>query len=186
MEIRPITPQDLNALPDVDGTIESAEYLHLEQSGEGLSITWKIEKRPLRQKLIQSNPLDEETSFAVKQIASGADDGLALVAEHEGAPVALLAAQPNHAAGVLHMIDLRVDYDHRREGLATAMIYQAINRARELEMRAVSAEVRANNLPGNELLLKCGFDLAGIDTRRHSNHDVVKESATLIWYAALD
>ena len=64
--------------------------------------------------------------------------------------------------------------------------HQAINRAREMEMRAVSAEVRANNLPGNELLLKCGFDLAGIDTRRHSNHDVVKESATFIWYVALN
>ena len=186
MQIRPIIPADLDALGEIDGTIESADYLHLDQSGEGLAIAWKVEKRPLRQKLIQSNPLDEETSFAVKQIASGVDEGFALVAEHEGAPVALLAAQPDHAARALRMIDLRVDYDHRRQGLATAMIFQAINRAREMEMRAVSAEVRANNLPGNQLLLKCAFELAGLDTKRHSNHDVVKESATLIWYAALD
>jgi hypothetical protein len=53
-------------------------------------------------------------------------------------------------------------------------------------MRAVAADVRANNIPANQLFLKCAFDLSGIDTRRHSNHDVVKESATLIWYAALD
>ena len=92
----------------------------------------------------------------------------------------------DHATGALHIIDMRVDYDHRRQGLATAMIYQVINRARELEMHAVSAEVSANNLPANQLLLKCAFDLAGIDTKRHSNHDVVKESATLIWYASLD
>ena len=25
-----------------------------------------------------------------------------------------------------------------------------------------------------------------LDTRRQTNHDVVKESATLVWYAALD
>jgi hypothetical protein len=67
-----------------------------------------------------------------------------------------------------------------------ALIYRAINRARDLELRAVFAEVPANNFPANQLLLKCSFELAGVDTRRHSNHDVVKESATLLWYAALD
>src|SRR5947207_517488 len=159
MEIRPITPHDLNSVADIDGTIESAEYLHLDQSGEGLSIAWKLEKRPLRQKLIQSNPLTDEDSFAAKQIATSADEGFALVADHEGAPVALLVAQTDHTTGALHIIDMRVDYDHRRQGLATAMIYQVINRARELEMRAVSAEVSANNLPANQLLLKCAFDL---------------------------
>ena len=40
--------------------------------------------------------------------------------------------------------------------------------------------------PASQFLIKSAFDLAGIDTRRHSNHDMVKEAATLIWYAALD
>ena len=41
-------------------------------------------------------------------------------------------------------------------------------------------------LPAARLLIKCGFELAGVDTQRHSNHDLVKEVASLIWYAALD
>ena len=186
MEIRPVTPQDLDALAEIDATVESSEYLHLDQSGEGLSIAWRIEKRPLREKLIQSNPLNEESVFVLKQIASGADEGFALLAEHEGAPVAALLARPNYSTGTLHLLDLRVDYDHRRQGLATAMMYQTIGYARDAGLRAVAADVRANNLPANQLLLKCAFDLSGIDTKRHSNHDVVKESATLLWYAALD
>ena len=186
MEIRPLRPQDLEALSEIDATVDSTEYLHLEQSGEGLSVAWKLEKRPLRQKQIQPNPIDEQNAFALKQIATGADEGFALLAEHEGAPVALLLARPDYPGNTLHLLDLRVDYDHRREGLATAMIYQAINHAREAQFRAVTADVRANNVPANQLLLKCAFDLSGIDTKRHSNHDVVKEAATLIWYAALD
>ena len=63
---------------------------------------------------------------------------------------------------------------------------QAITRARELELRAVSAQTPANNFPACQLLLRCAFELAGLDTKRHSNHDIVKEAATLIWYAALD
>src|SRR5215813_6164765 len=110
MEIRPVRPEDLDSLADIDGTVESLEYLHLDQSGEGLAIAWRIEKRSLREKLIQSNPIAEESVFAIKQISSGADEGLAIIAQQEGAPVALLAAQPDYASGRLHILDLRVDY----------------------------------------------------------------------------
>ena len=127
MELRPVTLADLDALCDIDGTIESTEYLHLEQSGEGLSIGWKLDRRPLRQKLIDGNPLSDESHFAVKQIATGADDGLAILAEHDVLPVGLLVATLRHDLTVLELIDLRIDYDHRRQGVATAMIFQAIN-----------------------------------------------------------
>jgi RimJ/RimL family protein N-acetyltransferase len=186
MEIRVARPQDLDLIAEIDGTVESAEYLHLEQSGEGMAMSWRVERRPMREKLIQQNPLGEDRAFVVKQIATGVDEGLVLCAEHRGAPVALLAAQPDYTNSSLHLIDVRVDYDYRRQGLATAMLYQAINHARDADLRAVRANVAANNFPGNQLLLKCSFELSGIDTRRHSNHDVVKESATLIWYASLD
>jgi len=186
MEIRPARPQDLDFLLEIDATIESSEYLHLDQTGEGMTVAWRIERRPMREKLIEQNPLGEDRAFAVKQIATGIDEGLVLVADHEQMPVALLAAQPDYTNSALHILDLRVDCEHRRQGLATALLYQTINHAREADLRAVRANVAANNLPGNQLLLKCGFDLSGVDTRRHSNHDVVKESATLIWYASLD
>ena len=86
----------------------------------------------------------------------------------------------------MRLLDVRVDYDFRRQGLGSAMVYQVIQRTRELELRAISAEARTNNFPANQFLQKLGFDLSGVDTRRHSNHDMVKESATLFWYAALD
>jgi len=186
MQIRPVVPADLEGLRDIDGVVESTDYLHLEQSGDGMSVAWKLEKRALREKLIESNPLNDDTHFAVKQIATRADEGLALLAEHENLPVGLIIAQPRHDQQTLEVIDLRIDYEHRREGVATAMIYQAINFARERELRAVTMQTRTNNFPASQFLLKSSFALSGIDTKRHSNHHVVKEAATLIWYAALD
>ena len=186
MRIRPVTSTDVELLREIDGTVESIDYLHMEQSGEGLSVGWRLEKRPLRQKLIQSNPMTDEAHFAAKQIAIGADDGFALVAEHDDAPVGLMIAQPRFDSGTFEIIDLRIDYDHRRQGLATAMIFQTIAAARERELRAVTIQTRTNNFPASQFLVKSSFDLAGIDTRRYSNHDVVKEVATLIWYASLD
>jgi RimJ/RimL family protein N-acetyltransferase len=186
MEIRPVQSADVPGLSEIDGTVESSEYLHVERTAEGLSVTWKLTERPLREKRTQRNRLGGDTEFVLKQVAAGADDGLALLAEHEGQKVGLLLAQPQPQYGTLRVVDLRVDFDFRREGLGTALLYQAINHARDLELRAVTAETRTDNIPAARLLAKCGFDLAGVDTQRHSNHDLVKEVACLTWYAALD
>src|SRR4051794_17170168 len=115
MQIRPAIPADLETLRDIDGVVESMDYLHLEQSGDGMNIGWKLEKRPLRQKLIESNPLAVETQFAIKQIATGADEGLTIIAVHEDLPVGLLIAQPRYEQRTLEILDLRIDCEHRRQ-----------------------------------------------------------------------
>jgi GNAT superfamily N-acetyltransferase len=187
MEIRPLTPADVRFLSDIDATIESTQYLHLEKTGEAMTLGLRVEARPLREKQITSNPLDDEVALACKQIATGADEGIALVAEHDGQLVAAAVAQQSPAHGTLRLLDVRVDYDFRRQGLATAIIFQIIGKARETEtIRAVSAESRTNNFPANQFLAKSGFDLSGMDVRRYSNHDMVKETATLFWYAQVE
>jgi GNAT superfamily N-acetyltransferase len=186
MEIRPVTQADLDDLAEIDGTIESPGYLHLDHAGEGMTVSWSLAERPLRETRILPNRLDDDRLFTLKQVAAGTDEGVALLAEHGGSKVALLLAQVEAARKAIRIHDLRVDFDHRREGLATALLFQLIAIAREQELRAVAAETQTDNLPAAQLLQKCGFELAGIDTRRMTNHDLVKESATLFWYAALD
>jgi ribosomal protein S18 acetylase RimI-like enzyme len=186
MEIRPLATADLDSLAEIDATIESTRYLHLDRSGEAVNIAWKLDERPLRTKLLEPNRFADEQRLIARQIATGADDGIALVAEHDGEPTALLLAQPRAARGAMKLIDLRVDFEHRRQGLASGLVYQLIQQAREMGLRAVAAESRANNFPASQLLLKLGFELAGVDTQRYSNHDLVKETITLFWYTALD
>ncbi len=186
MQIRPATPADLAQLRDIDGTIESSQYVFLDRTGEGLATSWRLQARPLREKLIESNPFDDDRDFALRQVVSAADEGIALLAEHEGQVVASALAQLDPAHRTMRILDIRVDYDHRRQGLATVMVYQIIEQVRSRELRAVVAETRTNNFPVNQLFQKLAFELAGLDTSRFSNHDLVKESATLFWYAALD
>jgi GNAT superfamily N-acetyltransferase len=186
MEIRTVTPADLADLAEIDGTIESDSYLHLDRTGEGFSLNWKLSERPLRETRILPNRLDDERLFTLTQIASGIEEGIALLGEHDGAKVALLVAQVEPARKAIRIHDLRVDFDHRREGLATALVFQTVTAARGQGLRAVAAETLTDNLPGAMLLQKCGFELAGVDAQRVTNHDLVKESATLFWYAALD
>jgi ribosomal protein S18 acetylase RimI-like enzyme len=184
MELRPAKPADLPGINEIDAAVESHRYLHIDRSGDGLNIHWKIEDRPLRERLISAFPLDEDQQFNYRQIITGIDEGITQVAEHDGQIVAALLAQVR--GDVLKLIDLRVDFDHRREGLATAMMFQLMGTGRESKLRAILAESQANNDPANQLLAKLGFEMAGLDSQRHSNHDLVKEAVTLVWYASLD
>ncbi len=185
MEIRPLRPDDLSQLDEIDATIESQQYLHVNVSGEGLARAWSLDVRPLREKLIDANRPTDEIRFLLKQIATGADEGVALVMEHRSAIVGILLAQLDDTGQVLRVLDLRIDYERRRQGLGTALLYQAISHARTRQLRAVRVECRTNNDPANRMLAKCGFELSGIDTLRHSNYDLVKEAVSLTWYLPL-
>ncbi len=97
----------------------------------------------------------------------------------------MIVAQHVPDRNVVEVTDVRVDFDRRREGLGLGMLYQAINYARDREARALRVEIPSDNLPACALFAKAGFELTGLDTHRHSNHDLVKEKATLLWYLAL-
>ena len=71
MEIRPIRPADLDRLIDIDGTIESSSYLHVDSSGEGLAMSWKLEERPLREKRMERNTPTDDMVFMMKQLVTG-------------------------------------------------------------------------------------------------------------------
>ena len=186
MQIRAGELADLDRLIDLDGTIESAEYLHLERGGEGLAVNWRLEERPLREKRVDPNPVDDDCRFTLRQLLTGVEDGTVLVAEHADQLVAIAAARVDAARQAVELVDLRVDYDYRRQGLGIAMVYQIISGARDAGHRAVTATTLTNNIPAARFLAKAGFDLGGVDTHYATNHDLVKEAVALFWYAALD
>jgi ribosomal protein S18 acetylase RimI-like enzyme len=182
MTIRPAVTNDLADLQEIDGTVESMQYGHIEQSVSEGHFSLKLDWRPTREKLILPAALDDETQFMLRQIVTGADEGVAVTAEHDNTVIALLLAQVDPSRGVMRVLDLRVDYDFRRQGIATVLLYQLIERAKEADLRAAYMTTRTNNAPAARLLEKLGWELSGIDTKHTDNHDLVKESATLIWY----
>jgi ribosomal protein S18 acetylase RimI-like enzyme len=187
MQIRAGHLADLDHLIDLDGTIEASEYLHLERAGgEGLAMSWRLEERPLREKRIDANAVGDDERFVLKQLLTGADDGIVLAAEHDGNVMALAAARAEPQRQTLAVVDVRVDFEYRRQGLGSAMLYQIITHAREAGQRAVTAVTLTNNIVAARFLAKAGFDLGGVDTHFASNHDLVKEAVALFWYAALD
>jgi len=126
--------------------------------------------------------LPNERTASVAELRAGGS--FMLLAHRDGELVGSGSASKSDMGG--GAVTPRVLPAHRRQGIGTAFIFQLIQVARDAGVRAVMAETKTNNLPIGRLLAKCAFQLAGVDTHRDSNHDLVKESATLLWYAALD
>jgi ribosomal protein S18 acetylase RimI-like enzyme len=190
MQIRPLRTADLDLIDEIDATVDSIRYHHVErvvdQSADGDRVRFAIEDRPLPVKRVESNPIGDDLRFSLKQTAADIEEGLALMAEHEEVPIAsLLARVALDDLTLVEIVDVRVDFDHRRQGLGSAMLFQAINFAREKEARAIRVATKSSNAAANALFAKLGFELAGVDTFRSTNHDLVKEQTTLIWYLAL-
>ncbi len=186
MEIRPFVASDIDRLADIDATVESNLYLHLGRSGEGLRVAWNLEERPLRTAMVEPNDLGEDLRFSVRQIVNGMEEGLALCIEHDKLLVGSLVAVVRAESRLLEVVDVRVDYDVRRQGLGTAMLFRAIQFARENKLRAVMTRTLTNNIPAARFFAKAGFDLSGLDALFTSNHDLVKEAVTLFWYATVE
>jgi GNAT superfamily N-acetyltransferase len=186
MQIRPIKPADLDMIDEIDATIESSDYLHVERAGEGLSARFAVECRPLCERKRQPHAVTDELRFGLKQVAGAVEEGLAVLGEHDDVPIALVLAMASlRDPEVIEIIDLRVDFDHRRQGLGSMLLFQVINFARDRGARAVLARAQTNNPGFNRLLSKLSFELAGLDLFHASNHDLVKEQTTLLWYLPL-
>jgi hypothetical protein len=80
MQIRPATLDDLAGLAEIDGTVESTRYLHVDyaasdQRGGRHHFAWRLEERPARQKLIESNRLDDDAAFTLKSSSAARTKG---------------------------------------------------------------------------------------------------------------
>lgn len=88
-----------------------------------------------------------------------------------------------YAAGLLqldvaHVLDVAVAVEHRRRGVATALVAALMERVRDDGAAAVTLEVRAGNAAGQALYRRLGFVVEGRRPRYYADG----EDAVLMWW----
>jgi ribosomal-protein-alanine N-acetyltransferase len=78
---------------------------------------------------------------------------------------------------VWHLMNIAVDPDHRREGLATALLTELVHRVGGEEAR-LTLEVRESNQGAIDLYARFGFLAAGIRRRYYQDNG---EDALIMW-----
>ena len=115
--------------------------------------------------------------WSEKSIASELVNGLSiwLVAEHEGKVIGYVGSQS--VMGEADMMNVAVHPDHRRQGVAEALITALIKALMRNDVYCLSLEVRASNAPAIGLYEKLGFAEVG---RRRNYYRNPKEDALIL------
>jgi ribosomal-protein-alanine N-acetyltransferase len=91
------------------------------------------------------------------------------VAREDGAVVAFLIAW--HVADELHVLNVATRADHRRRGLARAVMDHLVAYARKERVKHVLLEVRRSNLPAIALYRVVGFFAMGVRARYYPDDE---------------
>ena len=80
-----------------------------------------------------------------------------------------------------HLMNLAVDLEHRRQGVAAALCARLFDLAADRGFDALTLEVRVSNRGAVELYRRFGFAPVGIRTSYYTNGDGSKEDGLIMW-----
>ena len=84
--------------------------------------------------------------------------------------------------GYVHMENLVVARDFRRQGLARALVERAAAWAESRGLAGVMLETQSNNVAACQLYESCGFKLRGFDASLYSGLTPASQEVALFWY----
>ena len=115
--------------------------------------------------------------WSEKSVASELNNPLSLwlVAEEEGVVLGYIGSQS--VLGQSDMMNVAVHPDHRRKGIAEALILALSRDLQQMGNTCLTLEVRASNAPAIALYEKLGFQMAG---RRPNYYRHPKEDALIL------
>lgn len=131
---------------------------------------WKA-VRELRLRALADAPdafastLQKEAAFPEqvwRQQAEGGATSATFIAWVDGAGVGMAAIFPvADTSGRMHLVGMWVDPQHRRRGIAEALVEQAVRWAQERQAREVILWVADHNIPARMLYERVGFQPTG-------------------------
>lgn len=107
--------------------------------------------------------------WSEKSIASELDNELAcwLVAEENGTVAGYVGSQT--VLGETDMMNVAVHPDHRRQGIAEALVTALVSDLKRQGSHCLTLEVRASNEPAQKLYEKLGFEQIGLRRNYYRN-----------------
>jgi GNAT superfamily N-acetyltransferase len=167
IEIRPAISSDLASLIHFDHSCETTHVWQMERSAE----QGQIEVRFRETRLPRSVQL-EYPRLPVSMADNWTKHGLFLVARLNEALVGYLILDICNENKSARVVDLVVNLNHRRQGIATALLISAQNWLRMNGVTRITLEMQAKNHIATLLARKLRYDFSGFADSYYANRDM--------------
>ncbi len=162
--VRQASLQDHDFLSSIPASVEISKTWQMEQSFEDGA--WNIRFREVS----LPRPVHLGYPASVKVIRERlAENDLTLVAEDKSILIGFLSLATSSGSPTARVTDLVVDPQHRRKGIATALMIGAVDWLVERRFSGITLEMMLKNNPAINFCRKLGFHLTGFNDVYYSN-----------------
>ena len=182
--IRPMYPEDIEALADIRPGFETDIILKVEPLGQGLERGWRLVETklstPFQKGAGYDFTLEERQSIAARLAQT---DTLMEVAieKKTGKIVGVLDVEEETWRNTAWVWNIMLDVEARGQGIGREMLNHIISWGRRRGLRAILLETQSNNVPACKFYLRMGFQLVGINTMFYTNQDLERDEVALFW-----
>lgn len=178
MELRPIRPNELGQLSQIDPNYVSESELVLEREGQGLQVTFRISERPRAQPYVKRAGYSIDGHYLqglLQRINTGR--GLYLGAYEADKVVGFLDLTLDNWRPVATLEWIIVDNAWRGKGIGKALMQAGIEWARSKNMAAIALETQTTNIHACRFYERMGFRISGFQDPFYFNQLVAEEKA---------
>lgn len=182
--IRPMYPEDIEALADIRPGFETDIILKVEPLGQGLERGWRLVETKLGTPFQKGAGYDftpEERQSIAARLAQ--TDTLMEVAIEKttGKIVGVLDVEEETWRNTAWIWNIMLDVEARGQGIGREMLNHIISWGRRRGLRAILLETQSNNVPACRFYMRMGFQLVGINTMFYTNQDLERDEVALFW-----
>lgn len=156
IEIRPVTPEDIESLSFFEHGYYSAYVWQMSEdlSSETTNTTFRRTRLPRR--VFVPYPRDRDEIFKKLNQAE-----LFLVAVLENRPVGYIKVKVENESRIARVSDMAVSASMRRQGIASGLVYAALDFISNRKYYALILEMQSKNDPAIAMAAKLGFKFCG-------------------------
>lgn len=167
IEVRPALTTDLSALSEIDHSCTTDYVWQMDRVVDlrQLSVSFREIRLPRSIRIEYPHGSDQI-------VDNWKNSAGILIAVLSGETVGYVSISDHLAARSAWITDLAVSEKHRRQGIASALLFSAQDWASQRKLRRVVLEMQSKNHAAVRLAFKVGFEFCGYSDQYFANQDI--------------
>jgi GNAT superfamily N-acetyltransferase len=178
-----LTLREVRRIPPIPSDFKTSQIFRLERVAVGESLSWRLTPEHLNRTVRKKYDDGIVDHWIASYLEGKREKDLRFVSARRGTDTdGLLTWCASSWNDTIWLLDIRVRERARRTGLGSVLVSHLQDLAHRQGVRGIFLETQTINYPAMRFYLGKGFELAGINDRLYSNHDVERQEVAVFLF----